>query len=229
MGEKQGQQQTKVELWGEEGASAFDAALNAVHAFAQATGCEPGRDVFRHIIEQHNALVVFEDMTQAPTPGPLTAVVTRSGTITFEDGAYHLKDWTVDCKGLPVGEAYKAIFDYALANGMLAPTAPVEASGSERERDDKLASVLTELIPAVRAYLMTGDVMSQGIKRTTWEPVLNRAQAALNGAAKTDTAASYGVVETIRTRLLGIAPDDQDVTLEDSDWLLILGALEGRK
>ncbi len=68
MGEKQGRQQSKVELWGEEGASAFDAALNAVHAFAQATKCEPGRDVFRHIIEQHNALVVFEDVVRRASP-----------------------------------------------------------------------------------------------------------------------------------------------------------------
>jgi|GEM_PF-5837868 len=67
MGEKHGPQQSKVDLWGEDGASAFDAALNAVHAFAQATGCEPGRDVFRHIIEQHNALFVFEDVVRRPT------------------------------------------------------------------------------------------------------------------------------------------------------------------
>ena len=53
MGEKQGRQQSKVELWGEEGASAFDAALNAVHAFAQATGCEPDPSAWRRKDEGH--------------------------------------------------------------------------------------------------------------------------------------------------------------------------------
>lgn len=35
----------------------------------------------------------------------------------------------------------------------------------------------------------------------------------------------YRLAETIRTRLLGVRPEDQDVVLEDKDWLLILQAL----
>lgn len=135
-----------------------------------------------------------------------------------------------DVPGFPYADAKLA--DLRLVLALIRP-APVASGGQhssgEGERADKLASALTDLMPAVRAYLMTGDVMSQSIKKNTWEPVLKRAQAALNGADKPDTAASSGLIETIRTRLLGIAPDDQDVTLEDSDWLLILGALEGGK
>jgi len=33
------------------------------------------------------------------------------------------------------------------------------------------------------------------------------------------------LAETIRTRLLGIAPEDQDVVLEDADWRVIIDAL----
>lgn len=35
--------------------------------------------------------------------------------------------------------------------------------------------------------------------------------------------------ETIRTRLLGVKPEDQDVVLEDADWLLILNCLDTTK
>lgn len=41
----------------------------------------------------------------------------------------------------------------------------------------EVGAVLRELIPAVEAYLMSGDVMSQSIKRNTWGPVLKRARA----------------------------------------------------
>jgi hypothetical protein len=34
------------------------------------------------------------------------------------------------------------------------------------------------------------------------------------------------LAETIRTLILGIAPEDQDVVLEDADWRLILELLE---
>ena len=67
MGEKQGPQQSKVDLWGRDGAIAFDTALTAIHAFAQVTGCEPGRDVFLHIIGQHNALIFREAAKRRPT------------------------------------------------------------------------------------------------------------------------------------------------------------------
>lgn len=33
------------------------------------------------------------------------------------------------------------------------------------------------------------------------------------------------LADTIRTKLLGVAPEDQDVVLEDSDWRIILAAL----
>ena len=36
---------------------------------------------------------------------------------------------------------------------------------------------------------------------------------------------AVSLAETIRTRLLGIAPEDQDVVLEDDDWRIILAAL----
>ena len=109
------------------------------------------------------------------------------------------------------------------------PHAPVSRPGDgvEGGRGETLAAALNELIPAVRAYLMTGGAMSQRIKKNTWEPVLKRAQAALKfEPPKTTATDTEGLIETIRTRLLGVAPDDQDVTLEDSDWLVILGALE---
>jgi hypothetical protein len=35
----------------------------------------------------------------------------------------------------------------------------------------------------------------------------------------------HRLAETIRSRLLGIKPEDQDVVLEDSDWKLILAGL----
>jgi hypothetical protein len=34
------------------------------------------------------------------------------------------------------------------------------------------------------------------------------------------------LAKTIRSKLLGVAPEDQDVVLEDSDWRLILNALD---
>jgi hypothetical protein len=34
------------------------------------------------------------------------------------------------------------------------------------------------------------------------------------------------LAETIRTKILGVRPEDQDVVLEDADWLLILKLLE---
>lgn len=34
------------------------------------------------------------------------------------------------------------------------------------------------------------------------------------------------LAETIRTKLLGVRQEDQDVVLEDSDWRLILSALD---
>jgi hypothetical protein len=36
---------------------------------------------------------------------------------------------------------------------------------------------------------------------------------------------SRRLAETIRTKLLGVVPEDQDVVLEDSDWHMILAAL----
>lgn len=50
----------KVELWGEVGAARFNEALNAVHAFAQATACRPGGDVFDWIGRAHLDLVTLE-------------------------------------------------------------------------------------------------------------------------------------------------------------------------
>ena len=50
----------KVALWGEDGAKAFDDALNAAHVFAQRSGCAPGGDVFQCLADQHNALVIAE-------------------------------------------------------------------------------------------------------------------------------------------------------------------------
>lgn len=50
------------------------------------------------------------------------------------------------------------------------------------------------------------------------------------GSEKPQAPAEAGeLIETIRTRLMGVAPDDQDVTLEDGDWLMILAALEAAK
>lgn len=39
--------------------------------------------------------------------------------------------------------------------------------------------------------------------------------------------APHRLAGTIRAKLLAVAPEDQDVVLEDSDWRLILSALDG--
>lgn len=44
-------------------------------------------------------------------------------------------------------------------------------------------------------------------------------------ALKIDPAPHF-LAETIRTRILGVPPEEQDVVLEDHDWRLILNALE---
>jgi uncharacterized protein (DUF1499 family) len=49
-----------------------------------------------------------------------------------------------------------------------------------------------------------------------------------NGAGKSEWKIEpepYRLAETIRTKLLGVAPEDQGVVLEDSDWQIILKAL----
>lgn len=40
-----------------------------------------------------------------------------------------------------------------------------------------------------------------------------------------EARSAESLAETIRTRLLGVAPEDQDVVLEDADWRIILKAL----
>ena len=154
-------------------------------------------------------------MTQTtPTPGqPLSEADVSPCTDCDDSGITHQTERACSCAA---GDAYR-------------PHAPVSRPGDgvEGGRGETLAAALNELIPAVRAYLMTGGAMSQRIKKNTWEPVLKRAQAALKfEPPKTTATDTEGLIETIRTRLLGVAPDDQDVTLEDSDWLVILGALE---
>jgi len=57
----------KVELFGKAGADRFDEALTAAHAFAQASKCPPGADVFRWLIQQHEALVYRENALRTPT------------------------------------------------------------------------------------------------------------------------------------------------------------------
>lgn len=57
----------KIELFGEAGANHFDDALKAAHAFAQASKCPPGHDVFRWLIDQHEALVRYESALRTPT------------------------------------------------------------------------------------------------------------------------------------------------------------------
>lgn len=61
-----------------------------------------------------------------------------------------------------------------------APDEIIQRQGEEIQR-------LRELIPAVEAYLMTGDDMAKSIKRKTWGPVLKRAR-------RTTTAAEPGTV-----------------------------------
>ena len=34
------------------------------------------------------------------------------------------------------------------------------------------------------------------------------------------------LADLIKSRLMGVLPDDQDLVLEDSDWALIIGSLE---
>lgn len=42
------------------------------------------------------------------------------------------------------------------------------------------------------------------------------------------TIAARRLARLIETRLLGVRPDDQDLVLEDSDWIIILKALRGK-
>jgi len=60
MGEKQGPQKSKVEVFGLAGAEAFDVALTGIHHFAQATGCPAGADVFDWISNKHFELVAHD-------------------------------------------------------------------------------------------------------------------------------------------------------------------------
>lgn len=39
----------------------------------------------------------------------------------------------------------------------------------------------------------------------------------------------FGLAEVIKTRLMGVDPDEQDVHLDDDDWKAILAALDDRK
>ena len=45
------------------------------------------------------------------------------------------------------------------------------------------------------------------------------------GSAWKIEPAPHLLAETIRSKILGVAPEDQDTVLEDSDWHLILNAL----
>lgn len=67
---------------------------------------------------------------------------------------------------------------------------------SVREARDRIAllegalreaqGALREITPAVEAYLMSGDVMTQGLKRQTWSPALKRARQAAQALAETE-------------------------------------------
>lgn len=52
--------QIKVRLFGEAGADRFDEALTAAHAFAQASNCPPGDDVFRWLERKNEELIRYE-------------------------------------------------------------------------------------------------------------------------------------------------------------------------
>lgn len=41
-----------------------------------------------------------------------------------------------------------------------------------------------------------------------------------------EAARRLSLSETIKTRLLGVKPEDQDLVLEDYDWMRIIAALE---
>lgn len=48
-------------LWGEDGYDKYRRAVDAAHAFAQASNAPPGADVFRWLSEQHTALVFADN------------------------------------------------------------------------------------------------------------------------------------------------------------------------
>ena len=79
---------------------------------------------------------------------------------------------------------------------MLAASPSVGGWGSSADADTHRAAegavlVLKEIIPAVEAYLMTGDVMSRSLKEQTWGPAIKRALAAVEKA--TTGAEPYSV------------------------------------
>lgn len=57
------------ELWGQRGYDAYRVALNAAHAFAQASNAPPGVDVFRWLSEKHTDLAFADNHHKAARIG----------------------------------------------------------------------------------------------------------------------------------------------------------------
>lgn len=53
------------ELWGVSGYDAYRVALDAAHAFAQASNAPPGVDVFRWLSEKHTELAFADNHYKA--------------------------------------------------------------------------------------------------------------------------------------------------------------------
>jgi len=56
-------------------------------------------------------------------------------------------------------------------------------------------AVLREIIPAVQAYLMTGDSLAQAAKRRVWGPVLKRAASASGALGPSHAALLEAIIE----------------------------------
>ena len=73
----------------------------------------------------------------------------------------------------------------------------------------------------------TEAMLAAGQAAGDYGDALKKAYRAMLAAAPAvqPAAGREALSKIIRQRLLGVAPDDQDVVLEDDDWRLILAAL----
>jgi len=87
-----------------------------------------------------------------------------------------------------------------MASWMLDDMKAQEVDERLRAGSAALLASVQELLPAVRAYLMSGDVMTQGLKKRTWGPAVERASAAIT---KATAASSVGTPEGVNQEAPG--------------------------
>lgn len=115
----------------------------------------------------------------------------------------------------PVGEVLKPV--WSVARNLFVRHAEQFCNATRYEEAsaiaDQAAREFEEIVRGLAAPTVQGG-----------EDLGSSPKSAIPVAAEGEVAT---LIETIRSRLLGIHPDSQDVVLEDSEWNLILAALEG--